>query len=36
MPRDAIDKAYIAAKEYHVSHDGGYRIDENGKVLPSK
>lgn len=33
MPRDAIDKAFIELKDFHVSHDGGHCIPPRGEAL---
>lgn len=34
MPRDTVDKAYFAAKEWTVNHDIPFRIPKSGDPLP--
>lgn len=34
MPRDKVDKLYLEAKKWRVTHDDAFRIPETGKPLP--
>ena len=34
MQRDAIYKAYFAAKEWKVNHDVPFRMPKTGEALP--
>lgn len=34
MPRDRVDKDYLAAKKWQVTHDNGFRIPKTGEELP--